>query len=677
MASNTNDHPKPGSYFITDEGDVFISLEYADRIAPVTSGGHVIFVRDCISNQPIGSRGEFACTLVTRGDEPFVALNYLNRLLLQPNNNNNTRRLVLAIQKNEKGDQRVVLRLENIDGSETRLTDPMSVDHGHLQDVPGQQGASSISSGQIAGHIRAAEQLEAEAEGDSLVCQGTPGHREQDQGQGQGHHSRDSSQHSRSARQDENHQDESVVSQHVDSSAVARREGSLCSPEEGQKFWRALRDMQMTDFEVLKALSKNTLPKALSDLANDFCNVIPFARLPEAAYGVKLFDDPLQVPMNLGIPAGLDDTSFWDRHLLPKIKEFRTQLARLRNILYSDEFDPNTSNAPHRKAKGHFVPTDRARQDAKRIDDILAAITNAPHDSMIGSKNELSEIVEYYVKVFGPKYSNSDGYEVALAVKNQADYLWRYYKNWNHYAEDLGRHKVGTRLLRRVVPSKKLSGSGPVEHPLPTYVLPLGRLCRLEGCTRRPKELDEVLVMDVTSPRKALWRFGFSKESAPCCYSFEMLAADIEQTCLHHDADSEQGYMVPADGTMQSRWRTEAQIRVRYPDSRVDVEPGDILFSYSIKAGFTAAIRSGWRAAEPTKTGKRKGEDVEPRGSKRKISEPRGPAENRVAAGSDTDVAMGVALDSDSDSGSDEDCSQRRVSIFEGSSGVNMCVRRR
>lgn len=143
-----------------------------------------------------------------------------------------------------------------------------------------------------------------------------------------------------------------------------------------------------------------------------------------------------------------------------------------------------------------------------------------------------------------------------------------------------------SRLVRKVTVSDEIHVSP--AYPLPSYILPLGRLdCEQKvGSTSQSTIIDQLVVMDITSPRKALWRLSCSLKSDSYQMELEVLAADILDIC-------------PEQNTSDSESTAPPPILSEYPASRLRFEAGKILFEPAPKHELIEAIEQGWGASLP------------------------------------------------------------------------------
>lgn len=216
-----------------------------------------------------------------------------------------------------------------------------------------------------------------------------------------------------------------------------------------------------------------------------------------------------------------------------------------------------------------------------------------------------------------------------LKTKHRAEDIMKYINDWDAVIRSPPRfrgwclHQKDLMLsVRKVWCSVEVPI--PVGYLLLRHVLPLGNLCRVDPDTHQLVELEEVVVMDVTSPRKALWCFRLLKEYHRCCYSFEMLASDIRELCPGGEVDIGEGrtdLITEQDELRGGAPRALSAAHTllgRYPDSRVNVGLEELVFAYSDKEKFAQFIEKRWVSIRREEIPKRKAEEDELQVSRRK-----------------------------------------------------------
>lgn len=88
--------------------------------------------------------------------------------------------------------------------------------------------------------------------------------------------------------------------------------------------WQQLQDLQLTNTDVLKSLSEDRIPQALSVLAGNPDCIIPFGVLPSGEHcSIKPFANGCELPENLGVPAAQKDVEdLFNSQLLLQIEQF-------------------------------------------------------------------------------------------------------------------------------------------------------------------------------------------------------------------------------------------------------------------------------------------------------------------------------------------------------------------
>lgn len=646
---------------IDRDGHTFVSTDYVERI-PIAPPDQTIQLR--FANPTEEDVSPATCLIRIRQGMPFYSLSYLNRILSSPKNARPLR-VNLAIQTDaDHGDQHIVLGLRDLHDNSVPLSGPStSAGNDALQAVIQQQTASPVSRARPADRFSAESPLAIRTLGSPKTSGARKGRQKKEETRQLDSHIAD---HADSLAKKQQPQSQSLsTQQQAGSSRYARNvpteswaasnssilrglagfdecssrptanltsatpfdavtsgdtpRKSLSSRGSSQHvnttLCEQLRDLQMTDADVLQSLAKNKLPKALSVLANASGNMIPFVISSSGqSYSIKPFVTSLETPKNLGIPlAEQDKDSLWGRQLLPKIERFCNASEQLRFAIRFTYATPGSlsENGVVTLCRGRIpglAPADKAAIRA-----MLDDMSTHTHDTaekciprirtFVKNHSNLRELL-HWDKQF-PLSAK------AASIHQRATEILEYVDTWNENASVLPVLAGSSNLVRSVLLSGKALNS--VGHGLPKYVLPLGRLCRMDDSTHKPTELDEVVVMDMTSPSKALWRYRFLHTPVQCCYSFEMLAADIKELTPDHDADDEaqRDNRVPSTTVLHKLAR-------EYPDSRVDLVPGELIFTHSRTKPFLRVVQDGWGLGSAGTRRKRKIADEEPRDPKPK-----------------------------------------------------------
>lgn len=228
------------------------------------------------------------------------------------------------------------------------------------------------------------------------------------------------------------------------------------------------------------------------------------------------------------------------------------------------------------------------------------------------------EYVKYYAKFRTLVRSSKYDSERAAVVEKQAGSILYYLRNWGRNDRRVTPAQQGyTRLVRTVrtletvETMKEKEGTGRREmsflgkYSSPEYVLPLGRLYQTKKQTQQLMELDEVVVMDIENSTKALWRVRCSKERVHCCYSLEMLVADIKELGSPNAKVPDGGQdgrgnnrHSQSDAATASASQAANGLAERYSDSRVEFAPGALVFTEMSKdSDFLDYIRRLWESA--------------------------------------------------------------------------------
>lgn len=607
---------------VDHDGHTFISIEYVERIPTEPSDTSVKkFFLDASVDFPLS-----ACVVRTRQNKLFFSLHYLNRVLSSLKKARPLR-VHLAIRTDSDDDQHMILHLRDLDGNNVPLKEPNSAGHDALRMVVHQNGASLANP-------EVESQQVTRTEGSPQLSQHTaPLAKEQQSSSQQGAGLQLST---RILKEQLSHtalpnapwglevvlQDRAVTNlsatrraaRTLDEVYVHSHAAGRLSRQGNSTLWEQLRDVKMTENDVLEALSDGEIPKALSVLGDTPNTVIPFGMMPNGEnFSIRPFEKAKWLPGNLGIVRNKDFVeSFRERQLLPKIKEYCKVAEQLRGFILRDK--------PIKESLKSCAGTHTHKGRVKKT---LSRMSSHLHHTFETCLPRVRRFQAHYDSILELQRAGSPGNFVARSMKEQADEILDMSESlddWKQSAQLLPGGASLNRLVRKVVPSDKVRVS--VEYPLPRYVLPLGRLCRLGDNTNEPMDLDEILVMDVTSPHKALWCFRFSSEAmSSCCFSFEMLAADIEHVRPYQKPGGENGGGWKRHAVQDGEEREPSNVNElagRHPDSRINFTPGNLIFSSASATHFTEAITHGWRPVSLEKTRKRENEDEEPRSSQRK-----------------------------------------------------------
>lgn len=643
------------------DGKTFVSIEYVERIPTTPSD---LSIKDRFYSASVDFP-ESACIIRCRQNKQFISLHYLNRIL-SASGTAQPLQVKLAIQTDSGGDEHIVLGLQDLHGSNVPLKDPKSAQHDPWQVVIDQKSVKTVGCGHSASHIDVKSQQELTPAETPLAIRGAWGqqiHRQSCQHRENVSQNVNSSikklafssRHCSGQQQIASRESATTPATHISGteppSVFQRRKIVAQSPKlshmipllNGMKIpstflngshsvgrssqwkssalWKQLQDVKMTDIDVLKAFSRQRFPEAISVLANA-PNVIPLGILTtqDGNYSIKPFKSALWAPKNLGIPkAKSEANSLKDHQLLAKITTFCTEAEELRQIVRDNfkSLEGSTQSSITERRDAQIMKA--GAEDPESGEKILSRLSSHPHHTIETCVPRARHFTEHCSTLLRLQSLGSCGYNAACNVKKRADEVLKYVAVWKDNSDGLVSVTGLNRLVRKAVVSEAVSIS--VEYPLPRYVLPLGRLCRVDDMTDLPTELDEILVMDITSPRKALWRFRFLGPSISSCYSFEMLAADIRDICPNSEANGEKGGPVERDELQVDEARVSLMANKfpwGYPDSRVDFVPGGLAFTYSTEKDYAEAIRQGWKAVRPAKTRKREEGDNGPQRSKRK-----------------------------------------------------------
>lgn len=305
---------------------------------------------------------------------------------------------------------------------------------------------------------------------------------------------------------------------------------------QGMQIWEQLNNARMSDFDVLQAFLDERFPKALSVLEDAPNSLAPLATLPSGElYLIKFFASATWESERLGIPAPNVVDAICERDLRCIIKELYEKLIYLRDLESCD-------NEPSRKdtkfhASGEVVTQ---RHDERYINTILNRLSSQQYESLLLCKADIMKFIQHCISSYKQDQPEEEGsvaddtrHENAQSAETLACGIYDTIDHYQAGCRVIRRHMGHTRLIRRVeVPDHCIVNP---QYPLPKYVLPLGRLCHMRNSTDEPIELEDILLVDVVSPKKALWRYRFLGEEKNRCYSLSMLAESIKDIGVSQD----------------------------------------------------------------------------------------------------------------------------------------------
>lgn len=342
---------------------------------------------------------------------------------------------------------------------------------------------------------------------------------------------------------------------------------------------KKLRELKLMDLTTLNRLLENRSPLALSPLAKTRDEYVHLCTLENSkVFVIKMLRDLHAHNEELEL-ATLNDPELLDRQLTGYQ---RNELSR---ILVDIE---RTACAQQLWSSAHMVPR-QCRSDYKRIipkpKDITWKLYNE-YNKMGDFKSEVEVLVKNVERFHGSDH------EVTAAAKRTVQEI----RTRMDEAAAVGilerEETLFYGLVREVALAEGTSLSfaewSPLDH-VPRFVLPLGKLYHVPSPAEPPMFCSGFLLMDVSTPRKALWLYHNGPERS----YLVMLADDIAHWKLSSAPGKIDGGLM-RKGQQQHADVRRTKLTKEYRDSRINFPPGAVLFKRASKTRLAMAIKEGW-----------------------------------------------------------------------------------
>lgn len=170
------------------------------------------------------------------------------------------------------------------------------------------------------------------------------------------------------------------------------------------------------------------------------------------------------------------------------------------------------------------------------IDAIVSRMSDQRYETLLMCKADILKIIEHFRHDYTLRSKNMSTFDSTLLNKyrktkqsidcftQRAEWLttsiYSRIENYDKIPKNIFGHVRFTRLIRKVKVEDDVSIDLNLKRSLPWYVFPLGRLCQIISNTKdKPAELEEIVLVDILSPKKALWIYRFLSLSKPRCCS--------------------------------------------------------------------------------------------------------------------------------------------------------------
>lgn len=339
-----------------------------------------------------------------------------------------------------------------------------------------------------------------------------------------------------------------------------------------------LRGLQLTDLDALNRLLENRSPSAINPIPNTRNQYAHLCTLADGTiYLIKMFQGLHCRSETLDF-VNLNDPALLHQSLTGYQKNELSII--LRDLLQTDFAQILWSSA-------HLVPP-KHREHYRRIIPQPSAIQRNlfyHYETMSDFHHEIALLAQNAERFHGRDHAVTaaaarTAREIALrmdaaAAIGIADTTTTHAALFHGVVRELSLAE-GTTMARS-------EGSPPPLARAPRFVLPLGRLHTSHQHLTEPPVASSaaILLMDVTTPRKALWLY----EDGP------------ESSCLVKLADDIAQWKLRDDGLMQRDqpgFLSRADLAESYPESRVDLSPAAVRFQRAPKAQLAQAVEKGW-----------------------------------------------------------------------------------
>lgn len=282
--------------------------------------------------------------------------------------------------------------------------------------------------------------------------------------------------------------------------------------------------------------------------------------------------------------------------------------------------------------RGLNVRTQLSTASPTCLEALLSDPSSQQYENIMHCKPEINRFIEQSLRCFGTsnwrlewnlgnQNTRVEYMTTAKRAEKRAGVIYAqisFYKN--RMAKKFLSYGSYTRLIRELKLEAEVTLPPPHQCALPKYVLPLGRLCRMGNTTdmQTAIELEEVVLMDVLSPSKTIWRYRLPDlcekwPLGPCSLT---ALGSIHEIGHINDMVNNHGGLESFHGDLWSVVPTINHPSEKHPDSRVDADFGHIWFNRSLKKDLVTAIEATRDTQDSTEDedGDRKDE---PRAAKR------------------------------------------------------------
>lgn len=383
----------------------------------------------------------------------------------------------------------------------------------------------------------------------------------------------------------------------------------------GISAWKQLKDFRLTDFEVIQALMDEEFPDALSSLVDNPESMVPLFKSPNGRrYSVKLFAGAnMWAPQNLGIPSPRVVTYNCELRYRSQLQELYMELRKLqefkRGSQQTHESEDGTKFCTVTK-EGLFLKRPPLSEDPKYMDAILNKVSSGKYGTLVLCKTEILRFIKYCNRFYqsiegvGAKsthvrnFTNINdpqrpaAYQSALRAQELAEKVYKQFSDASEREKTFSKCGLFTRLVRELSIIPLPIGN----HTTPEFVLPLGRLCYTVNADDTPKELEDIVLMDIASPEKTLWRYHLVSTSESRCCSLTLLAENLERIGLSDDTLGVWETTGFPESLHESAW-AEVPVRPlvenspRHMATSISVKPEEIGFDRTSNKGLLQAIK--------------------------------------------------------------------------------------
>lgn len=552
---------------IDSDGGVFVSIEYMDKI-PATAPDQPVSERFFLGSPQVSSQG-FVTKAIS--DRIFVSLRHLNALLLSAAH---PLQLDLVSRWTSDGFQKMGLQLLAPDGEEILFD-------GIRKGTADEQGFELEATG-------LSEDDEAEDVAGSVIERhGTPQDRAEIEQEDGGNAAVDDNNGGDGHNDGDNDADDLIVvnPQSARSECAESDIERVSARRSSRALVQQLKDLQLAEGNTLIDLLDNSFVPVLDRLERAGGFLVHLATLSTGQVcSIHIFTHLYARRPDLSL-ATLDEPGLSNRPMTA-YQTFETWriLQIVSKTSYGRQFWPPAEAMWPALRDRHRTcikdPMDMSLIRQKLFQGRYATMGQFWYDVALLHHNAAS--------LHGPEH------DVAAAARRTVDEVHRLAGEACAVGPLDAREPAFLGLVRKVVVSRASGASS-----YPRYVLPLGSLYVTGKDQAGPTKC--IVLMDVTTPRKAIWLFG---QNSQVC-RLVMLAEDIDMWKL----GSQGGVMGRAQAPDEVPCRDT--LMKEYPESRIDRRPGDILFEKAFRHQASGCIRKGWLSrAEAKKRVRRDGPNV-------------------------------------------------------------------